>query len=313
MTYKASAPSNIALIKYMGKTQVQGNRPSNASLSYTLPKLLSFVEVERHEARGLSAEWHPLEQHENLELSEKGVAKFLNHFKSILTQFEVEGNFVVRSGNNFPSACGIASSASSFAALTRAACQIISELKGKKFTDLEMSAISQKGSGSSCRSFFSGWALWETDGARPLDLKIKALEHDVVVVSHEEKEVSSSDAHVRVMTSLLFAGRTERATSRLADLTLALNKEDWKQAFEIVWAEFWDMHALFETSRPSFGYMNSGSLAVLDWVREIWREHGDGPLVTMDAGPNVHLLWRRDQSKLREALKQMSWKVWSGT
>lgn len=313
VTYKSSAPSNIALIKYMGKTQVHGNRPSNPSLSYTLPKLLSFVEVEGRTSEELSAEWQPLLQYEKLLLSEKGLSKFLAHFKSILSQFDVTGHFIVRSGNNFPSACGIASSASSFAALTKAACQIVSELKGKSFTDLEMSVLSQKGSGSSCRSFFPEWALWRDEGAKPLDFKIKSLQHDVVVVSNEEKEVSSSEAHKRVMTSLLFAGRVERAQLRLSDLTLALNESNWRQVFETVWAEFWDMHALFETSQPSFGYMNSGSFAVLDWARNLWLKHDDGPLVTMDAGPNVHLLWRQDQTKLRASLSQTNWKIWSGT
>ena len=50
------------------------------------------------------------------------------------------------------------------------------------------------------------------------------------------------------------------------------------------------MHALFETSLPSFGYMTAESVEVLHKVREYWRKHDSGPLVTMDAGANVHLL-----------------------
>lgn len=56
------------------------------------------------------------------------------------------------------------------------------------------------------------------------------------------------------------------------------------------------MHALFETANPSFGYMTSHSLALLNLVRELWSRDGDGPLVTMDAGPNVHLIWRSEQT-----------------
>ena len=41
----ASAPSNIALIKYMGKTDEQDNRPTNRSLSYTLNHLRTTVEL----------------------------------------------------------------------------------------------------------------------------------------------------------------------------------------------------------------------------------------------------------------------------
>ncbi|NJL25701.1 MAG: hypothetical protein HC902_11360 [Calothrix sp. SM1_5_4] len=73
--------------------------------------------------------------------------------------------------------------------------------------------------------------------------------------------MSSSEAHLRVTSSALFAGRPERAQRRLRDLQAALlscaggELSAWREVFEICWAEFWDMHALFETSRPSFGYM----------------------------------------------------------
>jgi diphosphomevalonate decarboxylase len=123
------------------------------------------------------------------------------------------------------------------------------------------------------------------------------LIHQVVVVDESLKQVSSSKAHERVTTSLLFKGRPERAEERLSSLKSALAAKDWRQAFEITWAEFWDMHALFETSRPSFGYMTAGSLEALRIVRSLsWDAHGDGPLVTMDAGPNVHLLYRNDEA-----------------
>lgn len=219
--------------------------------------------------------------------------------------------FLIRSGNDFPAACGIASSASSFAALTKAACHIVSEQTGQTFSNEQMSQLSQKGSGSSCRSFFSHWSLWEDQGACAVDLPFQDLLHDVVVVSEDEKDVSSSQAHERVTSSLLFKGRTERASMRLEDLTKALQSQDWRQAMQITWAEFWDMHALFETSQPSFGYMSAKSLEVLECVQSIWKQNEDGPIVTMDAGPNVHLLWRKDQAGLRSQLK--GFKTWSGT
>ena len=46
MRWYASAPSNIALIKYMGKTDYNGNKPTNSSLSYTLTHLNTHVEIE---------------------------------------------------------------------------------------------------------------------------------------------------------------------------------------------------------------------------------------------------------------------------
>ncbi len=43
----ASAPSNIALIKYMGKVDTATNKPTNSSLSWTLNSLRSFVRIKK--------------------------------------------------------------------------------------------------------------------------------------------------------------------------------------------------------------------------------------------------------------------------
>lgn len=192
----------------------------------------------------------------------------------------------------------MASSASSFAALTRVAFKALSALTGRPAPSIhEESEWSRKGSGSSCRSFFEPWSVWAPDGADWVEgLGYENLIHQVVVVNDEIKAVSSSEAHKRVASSLVFQGRPERAEERVRALVAALREKNWTEAFEITWAEFWDMHALFETSRPSFGYMTAGSLEVLRFVRsETWDKTGVGPLVTMDAGPNVHLLYQRDQ------------------
>ncbi len=288
MRVEASAPSNIALIKYMGKDSHSGNLPANPSLSYTLEHLRSFVVIEPGGGRD---EWKPLPGFAPIALSDKGKEKFLNHFLMLKSHWGISGQFNVLSANNFPSDCGLASSASSFAALTLATFQLAG---GKGETPESLSRLSRQGSGSSCRSFFSPWSEWSGEGASSCDLKVE-LEHAVLIVDGAKKSVSSSEAHKRVNSSLLWNGRTERARTRLQELKAALASNSWPAAFEICWAEFWDMHALFESSQPSFGYMTSGTLSALQRLRELWAKQNDGPLVTMDAGANVHLLFRKDQ------------------
>lgn len=301
MRIEASAPSNIALIKYMGKTGNEGNRPANASLSYTLEHLRSFVVLEPCDQQD---EWAPLAGFPNIELSPVGLKKFLDHFVRLKQLWRIPGFYRILSANNFPSDCGLASSASSFAALTRAGFELARRHdKDLSVSDGDLGRISRAGSGSSCRSFFSPWAKWEGEGAEAVDLDLR-LEHAVLVLGAEKKPVTTSNAHARVTTSLLWSGRTERAERRLKDLTKALVDNDWPAAFELCWSEFWDMHALFETSKPSFGYMTPKTLEALDRLRQIWHQEFDGPLVTMDAGPNVHLLLRADQTtKANEWLK----------
>lgn len=293
--WRAEAPSNIALIKYMGKTDHAENRPTNSSLSYTLSHLRSIVELE---ATNGADRWEPLAAYEArkldaLKLEGKGLQRFLAHLARLKQIYGVEQSFVVRSVNDFPSDCGLASSASSFAALTMAALDALSSLAGQPAPPAsEAQALSRQGSGSSCRSFFAPWSVWDENGARRVDeLSDVRFKHQVIVVDEAKKAVSSSEAHRRVVTSALFSGRPERAETRVRELIAALQGGRYADAFEITWAEFWDMHALFETSRPSFGYMTEGSLAALRFVRaQSWEKTGKGPLVTMDAGPNVHLL-----------------------
>jgi diphosphomevalonate decarboxylase len=301
----ASAPANIALIKYMGKRDAARNLACNPSLSYTLSNLTSTVELEL--VPHLEDSWEPLQTPDTIKLplNLAGQQRFLNHLARLKQHFGFQGHFIVRSANNFPHNAGIASSASSFAALTRCACQALAELTSRSLPFItEQARLSALGSGSSGRSFFQPWALWQDENITGLDLAYKELLHKVVVVQAEAKAVSSSEAHAKVSSSLLFANRPERATQRLEKLIACLQNQDWPQAFELVWQEFWDMHALFETASVPFGYLTAESMTVLRVVRDIWQREGDGPIVTVDAGPNVHLLFRPEQQAMQQQIAQ---------
>lgn len=294
--YTAEAPSNIALIKYMGKTDTASNTPTNPSLSYTLKHFRTRVEAEPL-SNAESDCWEPLtlERWTAPDLSQKSSDRYLRFFNQLKQELGIRGNFRIRSANNFAPDCGLASSASSFAALTMVAGEIVREQKSSLVGRDVLAKMSQKGSGSSCRSFFEPWSIWDEYGSVPAEFPVKGLLHQAIMVGSEKKEISSSEAHKRVVSSLNFNGRAERARERMSQLIDAFQGENWEQAFAVVWAEFWDMHSLFETSMPPFGYMNEHTLAALAEVKSFWKEHGDGPLCTMDAGPNVHLLWRDDQ------------------
>lgn len=301
-----SAPSNIALIKYMGKIEGMGNIPTNGSLSYTLGNLRTFVRItEINEGQD---RWAPLTGDDlvALDLSEKGQVRFLNHFNVLKNKWGVSGKFLVESANNFPSDCGLASSASSFAALTLAAAEIFQKMNPQAWgTDRKfLSELSRQGSGSSCRSLFYPWGLWQAEFAEATNIPIQDMHHIVVVVEASKKEVSSSAAHKLVTTSPRFEGRVERAEIRLKDLVQALCFNDWHIARQIVWDEFMDMHKLFETSVPAFSYMTDDSRKVLADCQAFWDKWQDGPLVTMDAGANIHMLFRNEQKKTFEEYRE---------
>ncbi|NDH08226.1 MAG: diphosphomevalonate decarboxylase [Gammaproteobacteria bacterium] len=301
----AQAPSNIALIKYMGKTDYHQNLPTNPSLSYTLPALLSYVELEHYP--GHQDCWEPLliPGFKSFSLSDASQKRFLNHLSLIKDFFNYEGHFIVRSANNFPLASGLASSASSFAALTKCAANALSELCQQTLPDTDtLASWSRLGSGSSCRSFYSPWALWDEQHVAAIELPYPNLIHHVIIISDEEKIVSSKTAHLAIQSSPEFLYRPGRARERLKDLIIAMKNQDWLKIKTLCWEEFMDMHHLFETSTPSFQYINDNAKVALKMLEDFWETHQDGPIVTMDAGPNIHLLFRPDQKALLEQLIQ---------
>jgi diphosphomevalonate decarboxylase len=289
------APSNIALIKYMGKSE--GNIPCNGSLSYTLHKFETEVSLELCRGQDVFED--------RMGLGARSVERFLEHLKRLKQLTGCGEFFHVKSRNNFPHSAGIASSASSFAALTICAFNAMGEIQNSTPpSPEEMSRVSRLASGSSCRSFFSPWCFWEGENARKIDIKIDDLMHDLLLVNGGLKAVSSGEAHRLVKSSLLFPERAQRAKIRLEKLMKSMNDGDWSGAHQLCWEEFWDMHALFETSCPSFGYMTADTIAVLSGIRKFWKTRLDGPLTTVDAGCNVHLLWRRDQTELQQRMRE---------
>ncbi len=293
----AEAPSNIALIKYMGKRE--DNLPCNTSLSFTLNNLVSRVEM--CEIDDEQDKFEPLEMvgFLRLDISNISINRFKKHMSFLKSKFHCKNKFLIKSGNNFPNDVGIASSASSFAALTKCAIKAFIDLGYcSTIDDKKASALSRIGSGSSCRSFFSPWAIWRKEYAEKIDLPMNDLIHTLCLVDDSPKKISSGAAHAMVPSSLLFEDRGRRAEIRVEKMIKAIRSNDWEKMFKLTWAEFMDMHALFETCSKPFGYMNQETVRILGIVRNIWERNSDGPIVTVDAGPNVHLLWRSDQHDL---------------
>jgi diphosphomevalonate decarboxylase len=257
--FTAQAPSNIAIIKYMGKRDTSSNLPENGSISVTLDDLCTLAELEESPAPGVrwvsekpgaAQGWRPVHgcgelRPESPALSSEGAAKITRHVEraleacgDLLPSFGLKARvldrasrgFTLRTANTFPQASGIASSASAFAAVTLAAAQARAENPAEFASvfasDLNLkralASLSRRGSGSSCRSFEGPWVEWEDERAFAPENRLPKLAHFVVVVSDQPKQVSSSQAHALIKTSPLWAGRVDRVNLRLRELREAL-------------------------------------------------------------------------------------------
>jgi diphosphomevalonate decarboxylase len=330
----AKAPSNIALIKYMGKSDAGLNLPENSSLSMTLNHLCTIAEISATGSSG-SVRWSssglrkasPEFAHASVPmLTDAGQARVVRHVERVRSAlpgiferarltlrrgFQSEG-LEIRAANTFPPASGIASSASSFAAITlatAAACAEDPDAFRKSFAGealkRDLARVSRQGSGSSCRSFEGPWVLWEDGDAAAVSTRMPAMAHFVILVSSEPKKVASSEAHRLVRTSPLWDGRVERALDRTRMLLSALSERDLASISRIAWTEAWEMHSLFHTCASPFSYWEPGTIAALQFLSGFIGSTESSPIVTLDAGPNVHVMVPREfQPEWRRRLSE---------
>jgi diphosphomevalonate decarboxylase len=222
-------------------------------------------------------------------------------------------HFRIRTANTFPASSGIASSASSFAAVTLMTAIAYSEdpVLFQKVWDQnpglkrELAKISRQGSGSSCRSFEGPWVEWDHENAFQMNSSaMPEMAHFVLLFRTEPKKTSSSDAHQQVLGSPLWQGRIERATERVQKLREYLKQGDLPSIARLVWAESWEMHSLFHTCPEPFSYWEPGTMEGLQWLSGYLRESAP-PIVTLDAGPNIHIIVdKKDREMWRTRIKQ---------
>jgi diphosphomevalonate decarboxylase len=306
------SPSNIAIIKYWGKHGVQ--LPRNPSISFTLDTAftettLSFRQKE-NPSNSADISLNFLFENAPNEAFRLKQLKFLRSIVPIfpfLTQYELE----VSSHNSFPHSAGIASSASSMSALALCLCEMELQISGQKADYTEgspflkkVSEIARLGSGSACRSLFPTMAAWgvcpEIEGSNDeYAVGFEADIHDVfktyhdaiLIASRGEKSVSSRMGHGLMDNNPFAAPRYQQAYERMTAVVAALRSGDVHAFGQIAEDEAMSLHALMMTSSPSFTLLKPNTLRMIEILRT-WREATKLPAYfTLDAGPNLHLLY----------------------
>lgn len=300
------SPSNLALIKYWGKYGRQ--LPRNASISFTLQNAFSETSLsyQPKEEDGQISVAFTFEGEKN-EAFETKIVRFLGSildYFPFLTAYHLE----LASHNSFPHSAGIASSASSMSALALCLCSMEREvsitLPNEELFFKKASDIARLGSGSASRSVYPHLALWgettlaagsSNDYAIPFGQHVHEVFHtfhdDILMVSRREKSVSSTAGHALMEDNPFAAVRYEQAHRNMELLLVALKEGDLETFGRITEQEALQLHALMMTSEPSYILMEGGSIELIKRVRA-WREKtGQQLYFSLDAGPNLHLLY----------------------
>jgi diphosphomevalonate decarboxylase len=288
----ARACANIALVKYWGKRDAALNLPAAGSLSLTLAALVTETTVELDAAATA----------DSLSLDGKSgdVARTSAFLDLVRERVKVATRARVTSVNRFPTASGLASSASGFAALAVAATRAV----GLELSPREMSILARRGSGSASRSIFGGFARMhagDRDGdayAEPIESPLVDRVRMVIAIvgGGAPKSYGSRDAMEHcAATSPLYTAWLDQVPRDLATAERALATGDLELLGTIAEANALAMHATALAARPAIVYWQPTTLAVLAAVREL-RATGVAAWATMDAGPHVKVLTSVDDA-----------------
>ena len=287
MRATATAPANIALIKYWGQSDPSINLPNNDSVSFNLSN--AFTET--------TVEFLPKLKTDQVQFNgavapDKFTAKVTKQLDWVRSIAGTTARAQVNTTNNFPTGAGIASSASGMAALSVAGAKAL----GLDLSTTELSILARKGSGSACRSIPDGFVIWHkgTDDASSYAESLYPADYwdihnTIVVVQQGEKKVSSLAGHQSALTSTLYPSRISAISKSVAETLSALKRRDFTALGETAEAEAINLHAIMMTSRPSVMYWSPETLLVIEHVKAL-REAGVECYFTIDAGANVHVL-----------------------
>ena len=307
-SYKWQTPSNIALVKYWGKSEPQ--IPKNASVSFTLNNChtITTISFEKKDSNSI-----------DFELFFEGKKK--DDFKpKINTFFEriieycpyiKDYKMVLNSKNSFPHSSGIASSASGMSAIAMCLMSLEKELNPlntNNYLNQKASFLARLGSGSASRSIEGPLVVWGKHPAIndssdlfgvPFPYEVhpifKNYQDAILLVDKGEKQVSSTVGHNLMHNHPFAENRFKQANDNLSKITKVLQNGNIKEFINIVESEALSLHAMMLTSNPYFILMKPNTLEIINEIWEYRTNNNSNICFTLDAGANVHVLYPKNE------------------
>ena len=298
----AFAPANIALCKYWGKRDAELNLPMNSSVSISLGTLGTNTQITPAAQDRIVLNGAPVPSESVF---------FVRLFEFLDLVRRPEETFLVETENSIPTAAGLASSASGFAAAVMA----LDDLYGWQLPATHLSILARMGSGSACRSIFEGFVLWNKgeadDGmdshAQRIPTTWPDLRIGLLILQAEKKPVSSTDGMNRtVATSTLYRSWPIQAKENLAVMMAAIEDHDFNELGETAERNALAMHATMFAAKPPIIYWQPDTIQTIHRVHDL-RKNGMNLYLTMDAGPNVKLLFmKNDEDAVKAAFPNLT-------
>lgn len=315
--FEWSAPSNIALVKYWGKTGQQ--IPANPSISFTLNncKTITKLDFEKKEDAS-SFSFDLLFEGQPKESFRPKIEKFFERVEAYLP-FLKQYHFTIDTQNTFPHSSGIASSASGMAALAVNLMSLERQLNPamtEEYFNQKASFLARLGSGSACRSVKGNVVIWGEHGGTADSSNLFGVEFTqvneafnnyqdtILLVDKGEKQVSSTIGHDLMHGHPFAEQRFAQAHVNLTAMKMALSEGDIESFIKITESEALTLHAMMMTSSPYFILMKPNTLEIINRIWKYRAETGVPVCFTLDAGANVHVLYPENvSSKVLDFIK----------
>nr|WCZ58791.1 diphosphomevalonate decarboxylase [Seculamonas ecuadoriensis] len=297
---ECTAPVNIAVIKYWGKRDEDLILPVNSSLSVTLDQAdlctRTLVVLSPHfESDGM---WlNDKEAHDELAGSRLRacIAAVRGRADARFSAYRIR----VWTRNNFPTAAGLASSASGLACFVYT---LAKALNVKEEFEGELSSVARQGSGSACRSWFGGFVKWEmgvkADGSDSVAVQVDPETHwpemrAILLVASDKKKgtPSTSGMKTTVDTSPLLKYRADVVVpERMRQMETAIHERDFETFAKLTMMDSNQFHAVCLDTYPPISYLNDTSRMIMALIHAYNAAVGETRVCyTYDAGPNAVL------------------------
>ena len=307
-------PSNIALVKYWGKTAPQ--IPKNASISFTLSKSHTITTIDFTPKDTSATEEIDFELFFEGKKKEDFKPKISKFFKRIqeYCPYLFSYNMTISSENSFPHSSGIASSASGMSAIAMCLMSLERSLSkteiSDEFVNKKASFLARLGSGSASRSIEGPLVVWGNHPAIegssdlfgvPFPYKVHEVFNNyqdaILLVDKGEKQVSSTVGHDLMHKHPFATQRFQQANENLAIISDILQQGDIDLFINLVESEALSLHAMMLTSSPYFILMKPNTLEIINAIWRFRKDTGSKICFTLDAGANVHVLYPENESK----------------
>lgn len=283
--------ANIAIVKYWGKESINPVIPSTPSISLRLDKFFTETKIEKSNENVLFIN--------DIKASDMELNRALNLVNKI-----VKLNFPIKinSYNSMPTSAGLSSSSSAMSALVLA----VNEYFKLNLSINEMINYAKEGSGSSCRSFYK-IAGWYDDKVEEITTNLN-LSMMVMLVSSDKKEISSTRGmEICKNTATNFNEWVEKGKKDYYKMKKALLDNNFSEVGKIMEENTLFMHSTTLKSTPKFTYFKEETNIGIDIVRKI-REKGLECYFTIDAGPNIKVLYEKENE---EKIYKELMKLWN--